>query len=520
MKTLILASSGRIVFAGLSLLAIWSIAVRQLSLEWTVNSLYQYGWWVIPLAIYLFIERIPSAPLPGEGDRNAFLTGIVVLFILLYIPLRIIQEANFDWILLNWILGGFAIASTFYWMNNSLGKAGMWHFAFPVAFVVSAIPWPVGVENAILQNLMRINAVIAAHVLSWGPMDAVAHGNVIEVGGLMIGVEEACSGIRSLQTSLMMSLFLGEFYRLKVTNRISLVLLSFCLAFLFNSTRTVALTYIGATEGLFSLESWHDPLGYGVLVLTLFGLWGTAYWYSLNDNSTPPVNHTLKGWFSKINIPNSTIKVFSLMIIVLIAGEILKEVWYRMREKSLVQATDFSVDFPEIAANFQKEEFSEITRKILKYSRGSAASWEVPNGDRVNAYLLEWDPARVSKKLVMAHTPEVCYPAAGYEMESFVGVEHYVTQGVAIDFKIYLFRQNLRHFYVFHGVWEEKHLPSSEIQETEPLSRQQRMETVLLGKRNLGQKILSISVIGPNTIEEAKVLLNNTLAKIIIPSDD
>ncbi|MCB1119956.1 MAG: archaeosortase/exosortase family protein [Verrucomicrobiae bacterium] len=508
----------KIAVASLSLIAVWAVAVRQLSLEWSVNPLYQYGWWVIPLGLYLFFERIASAPGKEETPRNRVLIGLVGLFILIYIPLRIVQEANFDWILLNWVFGAFALSVTFLWMHSSLGKAEMWHFAFPVLFVLSSIPWPVGFENLVLQNLMRINATITAHVLSWGSLNAVAHGNIIEVGGEMIGVEEACSGIRSLQTSLMMSLFLGEFYRLKVKSRIFLLLLSFFLAFVFNSSRTVVLTYIGATEGLFSLESWHDPLGYGVLVITLFGLWGTAYWYSLNQETKDIGNQTVSSWFRDIRLPNYSIKVFSALIIVLVAGEFINELWYRLREKTLVQAVDFSVDFPRSAENFREETFSEITRKILKYSEGNAASWTGPEGNRYSAYLLEWEPMRVSKKLVLAHTPEICYPAAGYKMESLVGIEPFQFDGVSINFKVYLFRENSNHFYVFHGVWEEKHLPSDNIHETEPLSRQQRIETVLQGKRNLGQKILGISIAGPNSIEEAESILERTLKTIIIPS--
>jgi hypothetical protein len=51
-------------------------------------------------------------------------------------------------------------------------------------------------------------------VLGWLGIPAMAHGNVIEVATGMVGIDEACSGIRSFQSSLMISLFFGEFYAL------------------------------------------------------------------------------------------------------------------------------------------------------------------------------------------------------------------------------------------------------------------------------------------------------------------
>ena len=503
----------------LAVIATWWVAIRQLSLEWSVNPLYQYGWWVIPLAIYLFYERIMDAPDPSQKSRQPLLHGMWILFIILYLPFRIVQEANFDWILLNWIVAFFAILITLFLLSQSGGKSWLLHFAFPVIFIFSSVPWPVPIENIILQNLMRVNASITAAVLSLGSMEAVARGNIIEIGGQLIGVEEACSGIRSLQTSLMMSLFLGEFYRIKPLNRVWLLLLSFFLSFLFNSSRTVVLTYIGATEGLGSLESWHDPLGYGVLVISLIGLWGTAYWFSMEETSEPAGERSFMEWISQIRSGKTITGTTLVFVGVILVSEISTEIWYRSKEKHLQDSTDFSVNFPEDAKYYQEDEFSEITRTILKFNEGKGASWQAESGDLWRIYLLEWAPKRVSKKLVSAHTPEICYPAAGFSLESYVGIHTVEVNTVTIHFRTYLFREADTIFYVFHGVWEEKVSAGDQHVDFEPLSRKQRLKTVVEGKRNLGQKILGVSVLGPTTLEEAKASLTETLSTIIVPSD-
>jgi exosortase len=216
----------------------------------------------------------------------------------------------------------FAVVATFYLLGQAVGKKGLLHFAFPVLFIFSSVPWPVSFENMILQNLMQINAEITAFVLSLGTMEAVAHGNVIEVAGQLIGVEEACSGIRSLQTSFMMSLFLGEFYRIQPKSRVWLVLLSFLLSFLFNSSRTIVLTYVGASEGLLALESWHDPLGYGVLIITLTGLWGTAYWFFLNGKVHQMGTQKIGSWMAQVQCGKQVTSTFTFFLLVVLIGEL------------------------------------------------------------------------------------------------------------------------------------------------------------------------------------------------------
>lgn len=504
----------------IGLLVLWGLAVRQLGMEWSVNPLYQYGWWVIPLAAYLFYERIADGPPPAPRPSFKKLSlTICFVFLATYIPFRIIQEANFDWILLNWYVAISCIAITLCVIAQLGGKPWLVHFGFPILFIFSSVPWPVFFENLILQNLMGINALITAKVISLGSMEAIARGNIIEIGGQFIGVEEACSGIRSLQTSLMMSLFLGEFYRIRIRNRVSLLLLGFFVSFLFNSTRTIVLTYIGATEGLDALESWHDPLGYGVLFISLAGLWSTAYWYSMKEESETEVVQDTMTWIAQLKPSAAFTKITVCFLIIVLIGEATTEYYYKVRERELIQSQDFSLKFPSSAPFYQEDEFSEITKTILKFNEGNAASWEGPSGNQWRIYLLEWEPKRVSRKLVSAHTPEVCYPAAGYNLESFLGINTVVSNGIPFDFRTYLFKERETYFYVFHGVWEEKTSPTSNLLEIEPLSRKERINTVIDGKRNLGQKILGVSVLGPTTLEEAILELNKTLSTIIIPND-
>jgi len=100
------------------------------------------------------------------------------------------------------------------------------------------------------------------------------HGNVIEVSTGVVGIDDACSGIRSLQSSLMISLFFGEFYRMKWFRRALLVPVSFILAILFNICRTSFLTLIAARKGVDAISRYHDEAGLSILLACTAAMWG------------------------------------------------------------------------------------------------------------------------------------------------------------------------------------------------------------------------------------------------------
>ena len=66
------------------------------------------------------------------------------------------------------------------------------------------------IEQPVIQGLTRLNTALTVEILGLLGIPAVPQGNVIELATGSVGIDEACSGIRSLQATLMISLFLGE----------------------------------------------------------------------------------------------------------------------------------------------------------------------------------------------------------------------------------------------------------------------------------------------------------------------
>lgn len=244
---------------------VWWPALSRFSIEWSVNAQYYYGWAVPLLTAYLLFERYTGRPVAVPPRVIWPVLTLMVLLALPQLPLRVIGEPNTDWRLISWVMGGLAGGLTFCALYLCGGWKWVLHFGFPVLFLATAIPWPNAMEQFFVQGMMGINAKVAAEFVSFCGVPALAMGNVIQLPNGVLGVDEACSGIRSLQSTLMASLFLGELYRLRVFGRIFLVAIGVGIAFVLNVVRTSFLTWQGAFNGIEATDQWHDTAGFTIL---------------------------------------------------------------------------------------------------------------------------------------------------------------------------------------------------------------------------------------------------------------
>ena len=237
-------------------------------------------------ALYLFWLRWQDRPpLDVRGQksevrsRTLIASAIAIVSLFLLLPVRLFEIANPEWRLLAWLHAAAVVALTLLliWFAGPAGAGWLRHFAFPVAFIFVAVPWPTLVETPVIQGLMRIVAHVAAEAAMLLGIPAQVEGNLIRVSTGLVGVNEACSGIRSLQTSLMIGLLFGELKRLSVLRRVALVAGAVAIALLANFLRAVFLVTVAATKNISEVTRWHDVAGYTIIALVFVGTMGLAY---------------------------------------------------------------------------------------------------------------------------------------------------------------------------------------------------------------------------------------------------
>ena len=209
--------------------------------------------------------------------RNSSAALIVAVFALvLLLPLRVFEIGNPDWRPLRWIHAVVVVTITLLAVWAIGGVPWLRHFAFPIAFILVAVPWVSPIEAPIVQGLMRLVAAVAAEAVNLCGIPAQLEGNLIRVSRGRVGVSEACSGVRALQTALMIGLLFGELKRFTVARRAALVAVAIALSVVANFFRTFFLVLLAARHGVSAVDRWHDFAGYSIVALVFVGTMTTA----------------------------------------------------------------------------------------------------------------------------------------------------------------------------------------------------------------------------------------------------
>lgn len=500
-----------------TLAALWLLVINQLRVEWTVNAQYAYGWTVPFLALYLFFERWQCRPEPLHfRKKNPLLTGVAIIFALGLLPLRLIQEANPDWRLVGWMIAGIVTILTLCAILFAGGWPWLRHFWFPVCFMLVAVPWPVPIENRLIQSLMQNVAACCVELLGWFGIPAVQQGNVIEVSSGAVGVEEACSGVRSLQTTLMISLFLGEWFRFGFPRRIALLVLGMAIAYFCNLGRAFWLVWLSVQHGAEAIAQWHDFAGLLVLAVTLILLWSTALGLRKFERRVVSADSQDAQKVVLQNHPRRLSRaVLISMLVWLCVVELSTDLWYRAHESNYAKTENWSIQWPVARDGFRELPIPPATREILHYSDGHAASWQNADGTRWIMYFIHWLPGRSSAQLAKAHGPEICLPAAGRTMQSDLGVKLMQIHGIMLPVHSYVFLNRGEPMYVFYALHEEGAASDPRASRLQNMTMATRMQAVLAGRRNSGQRVLEAVILGAPDQASAESEFAHTLEELI-----
>jgi exosortase len=117
---------------------------------------------------------------------------------------------------------------------------------------------------------------------------AVQMGSAIRLPACTVGIDEACSGVRSLQSAIMATLFLGHITLRAASLKIALIAAGVALAVIGNLGRSLFLSYTANTKGLEALHQVHDTAGLGILLFTAAGVALVAWLFSQIEPRSAP----------------------------------------------------------------------------------------------------------------------------------------------------------------------------------------------------------------------------------------
>jgi exosortase len=143
-------------------------------------------------------------------------------------------------------------------------------------FLWLIIPPPFGLDNVLVLALQRLTSQWSSSLLDQFHVFHVIAGNVVEVGGQRLLVDEACAGINSLFSVLTCAIFYVLFMRTGPIRAVLLVLSSISWVLLANVVRVFLVAFF-ASRGYPELaKGWrHDALGYALFAVALILIWST-----------------------------------------------------------------------------------------------------------------------------------------------------------------------------------------------------------------------------------------------------
>jgi exosortase len=242
------------------LLALYAPVLVRLVRQWWTDPDYSHGFLVPLLSAYLIWQRRDKL---AEVARKPSNWGLAVVFASL--GLLFLGSLGAELFLTRISVIGTICGLIAYFSGWKLLRA----MAFPLAFLLFAVPIPVIIYNEIVFPLQFVASRFATSCLEMlNLFPIMREGNVLIMPGMRLEVVEACSGIRSLMSLLALAAGYGYLAEKSVAVRWFLFLAMVPLAIVSNGTRvmiTALMTnYIGpqAAEGFM-----HEFSGWVIFVV-------------------------------------------------------------------------------------------------------------------------------------------------------------------------------------------------------------------------------------------------------------
>ena len=517
-------SAGALLFA-------WFLVLRANWWEWSLNPQYSYGTLVPILAVLLLARRWPDRPAPAPVTPRGKVIGAVFLGVaaVTLAALQPVMISNADWRMVPAVAALCGVTISLVAIYFLGGAPWLRHFAFPVVFFLVAVPWPRPQENAIMSWLMSHNTALCVEALHWMGYPAEQRGNLIAIPGSLLGVEEACSGIRSLQSNIMVALAVGEFFRLTIPRRVVLFLLGLAAALGGNAIRSLTLSVAACQSGSEAVDQIHDGTGLAVLaassaIVLLAGklLARTRATCREQGARSGEQGASLSSEISNLKFPMPA--AFAAAGVILWSGAwIAGEAWFRWHEsKAAALPVMWTIAPPSPGENAREVPIAERTLDVLLFpDTAYSEQWRDDNGWQWQAFYFHWPPGPTSvQSAFIVHDPRVCLGAAGFELETKLPSWTAEANGFRLPFQRYLFRDRGRPVHVFHAVVEDDGTASG-VDNEFSFDRNIRWDNLRNGRRNRGLRVLEFAVRGPQDPAAAEAAAQQWLNQRIVadPAD-
>lgn len=496
--------------------AMWTWAIWSCAEHWRGNPNYSYGWAVPLLALGFGIRRyLRTTGGSLDGSSSSFrlrsLAGFFIALIwgALAFLLEYSREEMWHPQIVLWSICSLAAVSTIAILRIQYGLELARSEIFPVFFFLTAVPWPPRFEQPITSTLMRWVAAATVEFLHWLGIEAQIAGAAIAIRGGLVGITEACSGVRSLQAGIMFGLAMGEWFLLRPGRRFILLLAAIALALATNLIRTVALTLEADRHGVDSLDRFHDVIGNAVITTLILAIWAIGKLLAPRPSisGTSDISPSrVRVFVRKILAPAPPI--FRAIVLTFLAGILCARILY-----AHLEARDRTQTTPCFMARIddsKENKLAMVPRVVwneLRPTSGEYIRHENPAlpGGGADCFHFFWKPSPWNR-FALVHRPDICMPGVGWELDGPAETRDIQIDGRSIRCYLFRFRRQNAHALELWGAWRNGEAVPIDYRPEQVLGAAAASSSLHLeGKRRSATEIVACNIIADGEKPAAEI---------------
>jgi len=254
-----------IVLGAVLVAAFWPILAGIYGSWFDERSYMEHGILVIPAAAYMaWAKRDKLAKVPIRPSRWA-------LGLLAWGALQALLGEVGQWV---WVSRTAFLISLVGCIGLVYGVPMLKELTYPLCTLILMIAPPNFVFENLTLRLQLLASRLGSDALEALGYSVLREGNILEMVGIKLSVEEACSGIRSLVAIVFMCVLYNYFFVEKKSMRIWILACAIPIAILGNAARIVATGIAGQYNHAWVSGATHEAFGYVSVVVAAIGCIG------------------------------------------------------------------------------------------------------------------------------------------------------------------------------------------------------------------------------------------------------
>ena len=254
-----------LVLGVLLLVAFWPILLGIYGSWFDEHAYMEHGLLVIPAAAYMvWTKKDQLKTMPRQPSR----WGLVLL---LAGAVQAVLGLAAQWI---WVSRMAFLISLVGYMAAVFGWRITRELTYPLCTLVLMITPPTFIFERLTLSLQLLASRLGEVCLEALGYSVLREGNILEMVGIKLSVEEACSGIRSLVAIIFMCVLYNYFFVQGRSMKALLLVMAIPIAILGNAVRIVATGVISQYNPALVSGPAHEALGYVTVVAAALGVVG------------------------------------------------------------------------------------------------------------------------------------------------------------------------------------------------------------------------------------------------------